>query len=160
MLNEPRLHCVRRSTPTKTGTLTRVSNKEAARERKDDDDTPSPAALTVLANWSTWEEEFNTYLGQHRSVLAGTPLIYVIRPHEEVTAPMLAKVYDTVDEDLCETTELAGTTFARDNQRVFALLKPLVLKGPGWSFIQPFNKTKDGCKAYLALKTQSEVAQL
>ncbi len=130
--------------------------EEAARERKDDDDKKPPASLATLAGWATWEEEFNTYLGQHRSVLAGTPLTYVIRTHEEVTAPMLAKVYDSVDDDLIETTELVGTSFGRDNKRVFDLIKPLVLKGSGWSSIQPFNKTRDGRGAYKALKTQSE----
>lgn len=93
-----------------------------------------------MAGWTNWEEECFTYLGQHRSVLAGTPLTYVIRPHTEVTPDMLAAVYEMVDEDLYNTTKFAGGPYSRDNKRLYDLIKLLIIKGAGWPFIQPFNR--------------------
>jgi hypothetical protein len=42
--------------------------------------------------------------------------------------------------------------------RLFNLLKPLLIEGPGWPFGQPFNKktSRDGRAAFLCLKRQAE----
>lgn len=115
-----------------------------------------PTALASMASWTTWEEECSTYLGQHRSAIAETPLTYILRPHIEVTPQMLTATYDTVDEDLYTTAKLETGPYIEDNKRLYDLLKPLIIKGPGWPFIQPFNRARDGRGAYMALKAQAE----
>jgi hypothetical protein len=64
--------------------------------------------------------------------------------------------YDLVNEDLINTTALTGATFNNDNRSVYDLLKPLIVEGPGWSFIQTFGCTHDGRAAFLSLKRQAE----
>ncbi len=49
---------------------------------------------------------------------------------------------------------MEGKTFSRDNKRVFDILKPFVMEGPSWPFVQPFNRK---CNGHTALKFQAEV---
>ncbi|KAI2501803.1 Reverse transcriptase (RNA-dependent DNA polymerase) [Fragilaria crotonensis] len=53
------------------------------------------------------------------------------------------------------TTALSGTHFELIID-AYDEFKPLVVDGPGWSFIKKFDKAKDGRGAVLALKTQAE----
>jgi hypothetical protein len=130
--------------------------EEAARTCKDDEDIKTPSQFASMSSWPSWMELFKTFLGQHRSVVAGTPLSYVIRDEDAVTPEMLAAVYDSVDDDLIGTSMLEGEAFVRDNQRVYDLLKPLIIEGPGWPFMQPLNRHRDGRGAFKALKAQAE----
>ncbi|KAI2509673.1 hypothetical protein MHU86_4793 [Fragilaria crotonensis] len=43
-----------------------------------------------------------------------------------------------------------------DNPRFYRELKTFVVNGEGWSYIKKFERSQDGRKAYLALKTQCE----
>jgi hypothetical protein len=131
--------------------------EEIARAKKDGDDTKEPPTLSLMTSWPTWIELFMTYLSQHRSVVAGTPLVYVIRDKDEVAPDDLARDdWDSVDDDLVATSILEGETFTRDNKRVFDILKPFVMEGQGWPFVQTFNKKRDGRAAFKALKSQAE----
>ena len=129
---------------------------DVAKARTDDADSRPPPALAIMTKWPTWLEQFLFFLGQHRSVVGGTPLTYVVRAHDEVTQDMRDDEYDSVDEDLINTTTLTGATFNNDNRRVYDLLKPLIVEGPGWSFIQTYSRTRDGRAAFLSLKRQAE----
>jgi len=131
--------------------------EEIDRAKKDGDDTKDPPKLASMTGWPTWVELFTTYLSQHRSVVAGTPLAYVIRDNDEVAPDDLARNdWDSVDDDLVATSILEGETFSRDSKRVFDILKPFVMEGPGWPFVQPFNRRRDGRAAFKALKSQAE----
>ena len=131
--------------------------EEIDRARKDGDETKDPPKLASMTAWPTWVELFTTYLAQHRSVVAGTPLAYVIRDNDEVAPDDLARNdWDSVDDDLVATSILEGETFSRDSKRVFDILKPFVMEGPGWPFVQPFNRRRDGRAAFKALKSQAE----
>ena len=131
--------------------------EEIDRAKKDGDDMKDPPKLGSMTAWPTWVELFTTYLAQHRSVVAGTPLVYVIRDNDEVAPDDLARNdWDSVDDDLVATSLLEGETFSRDNKRVFDILKPFVMEGPGWPFVQPFNRKRDGRTAFKALKSQAE----
>jgi hypothetical protein len=48
--------------------------------------------------------------------------------------------------------------YVSDTKRLFDILKPLLIAGPGWPFIQPLNKksSRDGRAAFLAVKRQAE----
>jgi hypothetical protein len=65
-------------------------------------------------------------------------------------------VYQDHDARLVATTLLQGDWFTLDNHRVYDEFKNLVVKGPGWSFVKVFDRTKDGRNAVLTLKRQCE----
>ena len=131
--------------------------EEIERAKKDGDELKDPPKLASMTAWPTWVELFTTYLAQHRSVVAGMPLVYVIRDNDDVIPDDLARNdWDSVDDDLVATSSLEGETFSRDSKRVFDILKPFVMEGPGWPFVQPFNRKRDGRAAFKALKSQAE----
>ena len=81
----------------------------------------------------------------------------VIRNKDEVTdEDRASEDWDLVDDDLVGTSVLGGVAVAHDNKRVYDLLNPLVMEGPGWPFVQPFNRKRDGCAAFKALKALAE----
>jgi len=64
--------------------------------------------------------------------------------------------YADHDSRLVNTTELLGPWFEIENHCVYDKFKALVLKGPGWSFVKAFDRTRNGREAVLALKCQCE----
>jgi hypothetical protein len=73
-----------------------------------------------------------------------------------VTPDHHAAVYQDHDAKLVATTQLQGDWYTLDNHRVYDEFKNLVVKGPGWSFVKTFDRTKDGRNAVLSLKRQCE----
>jgi hypothetical protein len=73
-----------------------------------------------------------------------------------VTPAIQNAEYGSVTERLIATTALSGPHFELDNQTLYDELKPLVVDGPGWSFVKKYDKKKEGRKAVLALRTQAE----
>ena len=126
--------------------------KDGGNEKKD------PPKLASMSGWLTWVELFHAFLARHKSAIAGTPLSYiVICNKDEVTDEDCASGdWDLVDDDLVAMSVLRGGAVARDIKRVNELLNPLVMEGPGWPFVQPFNWKGDGCAAFKALKAQAE----
>ena len=65
--------------------------------------------------------------------------------------------YQFMQERLITITALNGTHFDLDNRTLYDEFKPLVVDGPGWSFIKKYDKSKDGRGVVLlALKSQAE----
>ena len=118
-------------------------------------DITKPLKLTDLVKWIKFWELFTTYLG-HVKGAALSPLTYLIRDHESVTPELLTGDYASTQERLIATTALSGAHFELDNRTLYDEFKPLVVDGPGWSFIKRFDKKKDGRGAVLALKAQAE----
>ena len=121
----------------------------------EDTDITKPGKLADLVKWIRFWELFTTYLGRVKGA-ALTPLTYLIREHETVTPEMLDADYASTQERLIATTALSGAHFELDNRTLYDEFKPLVVDGPGWSFIKRFDKAKDGRGAVLALKSQAE----
>ena len=97
--------------------LARLSElADVAKARTNDANSRSPPALAVITKWPTWLEQFLFFLGQHRSVVGGTPLTSVVCAHDEVTQNMRNDGYDSFDEDLIHTTTLTGASFNNDNR--------------------------------------------
>lgn len=119
-----------------------LTKLEQLKEEKGDDNGPPPE-LKMLSNWATWEEQFVTYLGCTWNAIASTPLSYIVREHTEVDDAHHTMNYPLIDADLVDTSLLHGESFTLDNHRVFNLLKPLLVGGPGCPFIQPLNWVKD-----------------
>jgi len=123
---------------------------------KDGDEIAKPMTLESWAKWEKFEEQVDSYLRHYRNP-SGTPLSYVIRESAEVTQEIKDFEYATIDDDVIETTVLEGDQYELDNQRVFELvIKPFIVKGPGWAYAKKFARTRDGRAAYLAVKAQAE----
>ena len=136
-------------------TLARMQADKDYKRATQDTDIRRPEKLTDLAKWTKFWELLTTYLGRVKGA-ALTPLSYLVREHNDVTAAHLNAEYGSVQERLIATTVLNGTHFDLDNRTSYDKFKPLVVDGPGWSFIKKFDKSKDGRGAVLALKTQAE----
>lgn len=61
-----------------------------------------------------------------------------------------------MEDRLIATTVHSSNHYAIDSKTLYDELKPMVNDGPCWSFIKQYDKSKDGCKAFLALKQQAE----
>jgi hypothetical protein len=88
-----------------------------------------PDKFKIASNWKIFSEAIETYLTQ----LLGSgrvPLSYVIRQND---IPDPDAVYDTQQEENVAIAPLVGTSYQRDNARVYAIIKQLVLEGPGRS---------------------------
>ena len=125
-------------------------NKEVA-----SDELTPPKELTSFTQWEVFNDALLTFLAQHCNPTTGVPLTYVLRETKPVGSEARNAAYDTIDDDLIATTILQGDQYALDNQRVFTLMKPFLVGGPGLTFIKPHQKKKDGREAYLALTRQA-----
>jgi len=136
--------------------VTRVTELADLKDSDKSDDNKAPSELAKLTEWETFEEQFLSYLGRHRNEATGAPLSYVLRETATVSDETLYAAYLSIDDDLYETTVMTTPQYIKDNKRVFALLKPLLLKGFAWSYAKKFNKTQDGRAAWIAVKQQAE----
>ena len=112
----------------------------------------APDKFKNANGWKIFAEALKTYLSQ----LYGSgrvPLGYVIQ-QEVVAVPNAA--YDTEQVRNIALTPLNGSSYQRDNARVYGIIKQLVLEGPGRTFILLFDSVADGCSAWLALKAHYE----
>jgi hypothetical protein len=136
-------------------TLARMKADGDYKLATEDTDIRKPEKLVDLAKWTKFWELLTTYLGRVKGA-ALTPLSYLVREHEEVTRVHHDAEYQSMPERLIATTSLHGTHFDLDNRTLYDEFKPLVVDGPGWSFIKKFDRSKDGRGAVLALKSQAE----
>ena len=114
-----------------------------------------PKPLLSFSNWRFWWESWETYLHQIRGAM-GLPLTYFQRVHDKVHPFMLLEVYDDSDVEFCRTFKLDGAEYKADSARLFDELKPLVIDGPGWTYVKPFSSKRNGRAAILALRLQAE----
>jgi hypothetical protein len=129
---------------------------DTLRDTSQEDDAPKkPKVLDDLSKWETFWEEWKTFAGRVRGA-ATCPIAWIHREHDEVTAAIYAATYGDHDAQLIATTILRGPWYELDNARVYDEFKALVLKGPGWSFIKQYDRTKNGRGAILALRRQCE----
>mmetsp|Transcript_687 Transcript_687/g.1003 ORF Transcript_687/g.1003 Transcript_687/m.1003 type:complete len:475 (+) Transcript_687:126-1550(+) len=138
-----------------TNAVSRLALETLRQEVHEDEDVDKPRELTDLTKWEIFWERFVSYLSRLRGA-AKCPYTYIIREHDAVTPDHYAAVYQDHDAKLVATTQLQGDWYTLDNHRVYDEFKNLVVKGPGWSFVKAFDKTKDGRNAVLTLKRQCE----
>jgi hypothetical protein len=118
-----------------------------------DTDIKAPEKLKFASKWIIFSESMDTYLdrlkGQGR-----VPLNYVLCTLEE---PEENTVFATEQELMIATAPLEGDQYDIDNERVFGIIKHLILEGPAWAYItDAVNRSKDGRTAWLALRSHYE----
>ena len=117
----------------------------------------SPGKLKEFSKWTLWDEAFCTYVDQLCSPGTGILLSYLLWDEPNLSLEMMAQTgFLTIKDDLVHTTAYSGPAFQADNKRLYKLLKPLVVNGPAWPFMQPYNRTQDGRGAFLAIKAQAK----
>jgi len=121
----------------------------------EDEVVDKPKELLDLTKWETFWKQGKTYMHRTQGA-AKCPSSYVFREHDAVTNEMHLVAYADHDDMLVNTITLMGPCSEFDNQRVYEEFKALVLKGPGWSFIKSYDRTKNGRAAVLALHCQCE----
>ena len=127
-------------------------------EKEQADDQTALSKLASFNDWVVWEELFCSAMRKLRNTRTGFALEYLLRPESTVKPTDLSATYDSVDDQICALAVHEKADYKTDNQRLFLILKPLLIEGPGWPFAQPFNKksSHDGRAAFMALKRQAE----
>lgn len=136
-------------------TMVTMQNARDLKEATMESTIEKPVVLVDIHKWTKFYLMLSTYLGRVKGA-ALIPLSYLIREHGDVTPEIAAATYATDTDKLVATTVHADTHYAIDNATLYETLKPLVVDGPGWGFIQKFDKTKNGRGAVLALRAQAE----
>ena len=133
-----------------------VTDFIAYQETKDNITYAEADKLKDFDKWQAFKESIQTRMHQHRNPSLGTPLSYLLREHEESTDAHLAATYETIESRLIACVELSGDLFRRDSGVLYDYLKTRVVDGDLWTFVQPFDRTRDGRKAWFALLNQAE----
>jgi hypothetical protein len=116
-------------------------------------DVKMPEKFKITSKWIIFSESVDTYLNRLRGQ-GRIPLNYVIR---SVETPIPGTQYETEQEMLIATAPLTGHQFDIDNERVYGVIKQLILDGPGWSYItNTIDRAKNGRQAWLALRAHYE----
>ena len=112
----------------------------------------------ILIRWVLAPLLFSYLVLWWRRVATGAAcaLVYLIRDHDETTVDHVQADYDQVDNRLIACLEFKGEEYKKDNRKLYQLLKPKVIDGDLWSFIQAFDDRQDGRAAYKALLAQAE----
>jgi hypothetical protein len=121
--------------------------------KETDTEMKLPEKFKPTTKWTIFSESVDTYLNQLKGQ-GRIPLNYIIRHQAE---PDPDAVYATEQEFLVATTPLEGEPYDLDNERVYAIIKQLILDGPGWSYMtNTIDRTKDGRGAWQALQAHYE----
>jgi hypothetical protein len=112
-----------------------------------------PEKFKLSTKWIVFSESVDTYLNRLKGQ-GRIPLNYIIRT---VETPEEDEIFTTEQELMVATAPLEGDQFDVDNERVYGVIKQLILEGPAWSYITDnINRTKDGRAAWLALRSHYE----
>jgi hypothetical protein len=107
----------------------------------------APDPFKKDTKWKTWKESMNNYL--HSKIgQANLPLAYIIRPND---VPTPGPIYATIHDELVDSAILAGPEYARNKGIVFDLIQSLTIGGPAWPWIQSYQSSRDGRRAWKAI---------
>lgn len=136
-----------------------VEHWKALKERKSKDKPETPKISRTLPVVK-WTEAFHDYL--HRVVGTRTiPLAYVVRSEVNVPAPTAllngqpySELHGSVEGELIARASHAHALYRDDNAAVYYLLEEATRGTSYAASIKPFQRTKDGRGAFLALVAQ------
>ncbi len=117
-----------------------VNELEEAQEKKPDPKLPDK--FKINSKWLLWEEAMMNYFNQVTGG-SGAPLSYVLRRD---ATPEAGATYAIA------RTPLTGDQYNCDNERVYSVIKQLILEGQAYSFItQQIDRAANGRAAMQAL---------
>jgi hypothetical protein len=145
-------------------TAERLQYYQEIEKSKGTEDITLPEPLKEMKKFRDFSEHLITYLRTKRGA-ANVPLVYVIRDDKTVSSADRAgtvgdttnDVYDNWDDYSIQCATMTGTHWESDNTSLWQILLTLIRDGPGWDYIQTFEKVGngDGRGAYLELKAQA-----
>jgi hypothetical protein len=116
-------------------------------------DVKMPDKFKLTSKWIVFSEALDTYLNRLKGQ-GRIPLNYIIRSNE---IPIPGTIYATEQELLIATAPLIGDQFDLDNERVYGIIKQLILEGPAWAYItKDIDNVKNGRAAWLTLRAHYE----
>jgi hypothetical protein len=116
-------------------------------------DVKMPERFKMTSKWIVFSEAVDTYLNRLKGQ-GRIPLNYIIR---SVQVPVPGAVYQTEQELMIATAPLQGDQFDIDNERVYGIIKQLILEGPAWAYVtSDVDRAKNGRAAWLALRAHYE----
>ncbi len=126
---------------------------ETEESTEKDPEVKLPDKFKLSSKWIIFSEAVNTYLNRLKGV-SKIPLNYIIR---DIEIPRPGVQYVTENEMLVQHAALVGPQFNKDNERVYGIIKQLILEGPAWSFVtQGIDRSAHGRLAWLALRAHYE----
>ena len=110
------------------------------------EDISLPEKFVEGKQWRRFDSQLKEYL-KHKYGKQCIPLVYLIRENEDPVND------DSIDfeENRIYSVPLDGDSFFKENAKLYSWLKQLMINGPGWTHIQPFDRNKDGRGAYKRL---------
>lgn len=130
-------------------------------DRKTNDDDAEVPKVTKLLSIIKWTEAFQDFLS--KSIGTRTiPLAYVTRPDSNVSPniPPLAQgqphseTFDSIEGELVARASHTHPLFREDNSKVYYFIEEATRSTQYAASIKPYQRTKDGRGAYLAILGQ------
>jgi len=135
---------------------------KSIKESENDEDTSGDLPkLKGATTWIAFRDAFKYKLSEIMNT-RGFPIVYLInydvRPVSHGNATLLEAAYVTLDEELTfeQRTVHFGPDYRTDNKRFWAMLEGALLNTDPFNLIAQYGKTKDGRKAWTALKAHYE----
>jgi hypothetical protein len=122
-------------------------------ESEDDVNLDMPNKLVNVDKFRQVLENLDDYLLRVRGV-SGIPLSYIVRESVVLPAVDAGCGIPTFDEGMIERGAHTGTHYQRDNITVWNVIRHVTHEGPGWSWVNQYQRTCDGRQAYQAIKKQ------
>ncbi len=117
-----------------------------------DDLIKPPDDFKANTKWREFRESFLTFM-KHTKGHADFPLSYVLREQDIADNEEVFETQEALEE---ATIPLQGNAYDKDNNAVFDSLKSRLLNGPAWTWIQDFDRRRDGRGAWKALQSHFE----
>jgi hypothetical protein len=129
---------------------------QATSDKTPEDLVKPPESFKQNTKWREFSEAFITFM-QHTKGQCDFPLSYVLRDdYEDDLGENNDIEYETQEAYEEAIVPLQGHYFDLDNHAVFDSLKSRLLNGPAWTWIQDYEKKRDGRGAWKALQAHFE----
>jgi hypothetical protein len=132
--------------------LTQCYQLQEQHKLEEEDTIDLPGKLSSIYKIRQVLEDIDNYHSRVRGS-SGVPLLYVVR--ESAALPAVDPGYGipTFDDEMINRAPHTGTHYQRDNIAVWNAIRHVTHEGPGWSWVNEFQRSCSGRLAYLATKT-------
>lgn len=130
--------------------LTMIYALKEAEDKKVDIDLPDK--LVAVDKVRIALENIDNYLTRKLGS-SGIPLLYTVR--DVVDVPVnnnVIRAEVTIYGDMIERGPHVGIYFQEDNRNVWEVIRHVTHGGPGWSWVNSYQRDRDGREAYMAIK--------